>query len=147
MISIINGPNLNLLGRREPDVYGYRTFEDFLALLHREYPAVEIRYFQSNIEGEIVDEIQRAGFDPQCSGIILNPGGYTHYSVAIADAVAAVPSPVVEVHISNIHAREEFRRQSVTAVSARGLIAGLGLSGYSLALRFLLGLSPNSSVE
>lgn len=139
MITIINGPNLNLLGRREPDIYGHRSFEDFLEELRGEFPHEEIRYFQSNIEGEIVDEIQRAGFEDGCRGIILNPGGYTHYSVAIADAVAAVPTPVVEVHISNIHSREEFRRQSITASSARGVIAGLGLTGYSLALRFLIG--------
>ena len=138
MITIINGPNLNLVGRREPDVYGERSFEDYLAELRRDFDGVEIRYFQSNVEGEIVDEIQRSGFDPSCEGIILNPGGYSHYSVAIADAVAAVPARVVEVHISNIHAREEYRRHSVTAERAAGVIAGFGLKGYRLALQSFL---------
>ena len=138
MITIINGPNLNLVGRREPDVYGERSFEDYLAELRRDFDGVEIRYFQSNIEGEIVDEIQRSGFDPSCEGIILNPGGYSHYSVAIADAVAAVAARVVEVHISNIHAREEYRRHSVTAERAACVIAGFGLKGYRLALQSFL---------
>lgn len=137
MISIINGPNLNLLGRREPEIYGRQDFMSFLESLHMDFPDVDIEYFQSNSEGEIIDEIQQKGFNPDCSGIILNPGGYSHYSVAIADAVAAVHVPVVEVHISNIHAREEFRHTSVTARAAKGVVAGLGLEGYRLALSYL----------
>lgn len=137
MIAIINGPNLNLLGKRQPEIYGTRSLDDLFHEIKNEFPDLEIQSFQSNIEGELVDAIQRAGFDSDCRGIVLNPGGYTHYSVAIADAIAAVPVPVVEVHISNIHSREEFRRQSVTAASARGLIAGLGLDGYKLAIRYL----------
>ena len=138
MISIINGPNLNLLGQREPEIYGARDFMSFLDEIHRDFPEEEIVYFQSNCEGEIIDEIQRKGFDPSCRGIVLNPGGYTHYSVAIADAVSAIPVPVVEVHISNIHAREDFRHTSVTAWAAKGVITGLGLDGYRLALNFLM---------
>ena len=136
--AIINGPNLNLLGKRQPEIYGHETFDDTLAEIRAAFPATEIKYFQSNCEGEIIDEIQRKGFDPSCCGIVLNPGGYTHYSVAIADAVAAVPVPVVEVHISNIHAREDFRHTSVTARAAKGVITGLGLDGYRLALNFLM---------
>src|ERR1700749_5238669 len=106
-IAIINGPNLNLLGTREPEIYGSRTFEQFFGELKNKYPAVEFSYFQSNVEGELIDELQRVGFS--YDGIILNPGGYTHTSVAIVDAIAAIPAPVIEVHISNVHAREEFR--------------------------------------
>ena len=138
MIAIINGPNLNLLGSREPELYGTEGFFDFLERLRREYPAEEITYYQSNIEGALVDEIQKMGMDGRCKGIILNPGAYSHYSIAIADAVAAVRVPVVEVHITNIHAREESRRKSVTGERARGIIAGLGLDGYRLALIHLL---------
>ncbi len=112
-ISIINGPNLNLLGKREPDKYGNRSFEDYLAFLEKEYPAVSFGYFQSNVEGELIDEIQRKGFSSD--GIILNAGGYTHTSVAIADAIASVKTPVIEVHITNIAAREEFRQTSLIA--------------------------------
>lgn len=138
MLTIINGPNLNLLGKREPEIYGHKSFKEFLEQLRSDYPDEKIEYFQSNIEGEIVDALQRSGFDPACRGIILNPGGYTHYSVAIADAVAAVSAGVVEVHISNIHSREEYRRVSVTAEKAEGLIAGLGLEGYRLAVEYFL---------
>lgn len=138
MISIINGPNLNLLGKREPDIYGHRSFEDFLGELRAELPGETINYFQSNSEGEIIDELQRRGFEADCRGIILNAGGYSHYSVAIADAVAAIPAPVVEVHISNIHAREDFRHSTVTAKRARGVVAGLGLEGYRLAALYLM---------
>jgi 3-dehydroquinate dehydratase-2 len=134
-IAIINGPNLNLLGKREPGIYGDRGFDGFLAELRARHPDVDIAYHQSNLEGEIVDALQREGF--QADGIILNPGGYTHTSVAIGDAVAAVPAPVVEVHISNVHAREAFRRISHVSAKCRGTIAGLGLEGYELALRFL----------
>lgn len=135
-ISIINGPNLNLLGTREPEVYGSRTFEQFFGDLQKKYPAVQFTYFQSNVEGELVNELQRAG--SAADGIILNPGGYTHTSVAIGDAIAAIKAPVVEVHISNVHAREEFRRLSHVSGKAKGTIAGLGLKGYELAVRYFL---------
>jgi 3-dehydroquinate dehydratase-2 len=135
-ISIINGPNLNLLGTREKDIYGSESFDAYLASLRSSFPDTEISYFQSNVEGELINEIQRAGF--VADGIILNPGGYTHTSVAIGDAIAAVKAPVIEVHISNIHAREEFRRLSHVSAKARGTIAGLGLKGYELALRYFL---------
>jgi 3-dehydroquinate dehydratase II len=134
-IAIINGPNLNLLGKRETGVYGNMSFEEFLTGLKAKYPSVEISYFQSNVEGEIINEIQRAGFS--YNGIILNPGGYTHTSVAIGDAVAAVKAPVVEVHISNVHAREDFRKLSHVSAKAAGTIFGLGLKGYDLALQWL----------
>lgn len=135
-IAIINGPNLNLLGKREPGIYGSQSFEDFLGELKVKYAQLDISYFQSNVEGELVNEIQRVGFDHD--GIILNPGGYTHTSVAIGDAVAAITTPVVEVHISNVHAREEFRRLSHVSGKAVGTITGLGLQGYELALQWLI---------
>jgi 3-dehydroquinate dehydratase-2 len=135
-IAIINGPNLNLLGRREPEVYGSQTFEQYYEELRATYPAVTFSYFQSNVEGELIDELQRVGFSSD--GIVLNPGGYTHTSVAIGDAIAAIKAPVIEVHISNIHAREEFRRISHVSAKAKGTIAGLGLKGYELAVRFFL---------
>jgi len=135
-ISIINGPNLNLLGTREKDIYGSQSFDAYLTSLRSSFPDAEISYFQSNVEGELINEIQRAGF--VADGIILNPGGYTHTSVAIGDAIAAAKAPVIEVHISNIHAREEFRRLSHVSAKARGTIAGLGLKGYELALRYFL---------
>ena len=135
-IAIINGPNLNLLGKRETDIYGNQPFEQYLELLIIKYPAVTISYFQSNVEGELVNELQRVGFDHD--GIILNPGGYTHTSVAIGDAVAAITTPVVEVHISNVHAREEFRKLSHISGKAAGSIFGLGLKGYELALEWLV---------
>jgi 3-dehydroquinate dehydratase-2 len=133
-IAIINGPNLNLLGTREPEVYGNQTFEQYFAQLGALYPDVEFSYFQSNVEGELINELQRVGFS--VDGIILNPGGYTHTSVAIGDAIAAIKSPVIEVHISNVHAREEFRRLSHVSGKAEGTIAGLGLKGYELAVRW-----------
>jgi len=136
-ITIINGPNLNLLGTREPEVYGNRTFEQYFAALKQQFPGVTFDYFQSNIEGELIDELQRTGFSSD--GIILNPGGYTHTSVAIGDAIAAIPAPVIKVHISNVHAREEFRRLSHVSAKAKGTIAGLGLEGYTLAVRYFLG--------
>jgi 3-dehydroquinate dehydratase II len=136
-ISIINGPNLNLLGKRETDVYGNVSFEEYLAGLKSKYPAIEIGYFQSNIEGEIIDEIQRVGFTSD--GIIFNPAGYTHTSVAIGDAIAAIKAPVVEVHISNVHAREDFRKLSHVSAKVAGSIFGLGLKGYELALQWLTG--------
>ncbi len=135
-IAIINGPNLNLLGTREPEVYGSVTFTQYFDDLKALFPSVEFSYFQSNIEGELINELQRTGFF--VDGIILNPGGYTHTSVAIGDAVAAIKAPVIEVHISNIHAREEFRRLSHVSAKARGTIAGLGLRGYELAVRYFL---------
>jgi 3-dehydroquinate dehydratase-2 len=135
-ITIINGPNLNLLGKREPGVYGSESFDSYFLKLKERYPQIEIEYFQSNIEGELIDAIQKAGFSS--TGIILNPGGYTHTSVAIGDAIASIKTPVIEVHISNIHAREEFRKISHVSAKARGTICGLGLSGYSLAIDFLL---------
>ncbi len=133
-ITIINGPNLNLLGKREPGVYGHRTFEEWLEQLKQDFPGVIFTYHQSNIEGEIINYLQQADAD----GIILNPAGYTHTSVAIGDAIAAIKVPVVEVHISNVHAREEFRKLSYISAKAVGTIAGLGLTGYSLAVRYLL---------
>ena len=138
-ITIINGPNLNLLGRREPDKYGNSTFEDYLDTLKKRYTEIVFNYFQSNIEGEIIDEIQRSGFS--VDGIILNAGGYTHTSVAISDAIAAVKAPVIEVHITNIAAREEFRHTSMIARSCAGSIAGFGLESYRLAVEALAGIT------
>jgi 3-dehydroquinate dehydratase II len=135
-IAIINGPNLNLLGAREPEVYGNQTFEQYYEELRATYPAVTFSYFQSNVEGELINELQRVGFSSD--GILLNPGGYTHTSVAIGDAIAAIKAPVIEVHISNVHAREEFRRLSHVSAKARGTISGLGLKGYELALHYFL---------
>lgn len=138
MILIINGPNLNLLGQREKEIYGSENFGDFLERLRAEYPEADIDYLQSNSEGSIIDAVQEYGFTPDCRGIIINPGAYSHYSIAIADAIAAVKVPVIEVHISNIHAREEYRHLCLTGSKARGVIAGLGLDGYRLALQHLL---------
>ena len=135
-ISIINGPNLNLLGIREPGIYGRESFEEYLLELKAKYPQIEFTYFQSNIEGELINELQRVGFE--YDGIILNPGGYTHTSVAIGDCIAAIKAPVVEVHISNIHGREDFRKFSHVSGKAAGSIMGLGLKGYELALLYLL---------
>ena len=135
-ITIVNGPNLNLLGKREPEVYGNETFETFLINLIKIFPDVQFQYFQSNIEGELVNAIQEYGFTTD--GIILNPAGYTHTSVAIGDAVAAIPAAVVEVHISNIFAREEFRKHSHVSAKCDGVISGLGLKGYELAVRYLI---------
>lgn len=138
MILIINGPNLNLLGKREPDIYGKESFEDFLNRLKKEFPEEKIEYFQSNSEGAIIDAIHASGYNPDCRGIIINPGAYSHYSIAIADALGSIPIPAIEVHISNIHAREEYRRTSVTAEKTKGVIAGLGLQGYRLALLHII---------
>ena len=135
-ISIINGPNLNLIGTRETDVYGSETFEHYFQKLRKKYEHVDFDYFQSNIEGEIINEIQRAGL--KMDGIILNPGGYSHTSVAIGDAVAGIKVPVVEVHISNIDAREEFRKLSHVSAKCKGTISGLGLKGYALAVEYFL---------
>lgn len=133
-IAIINGPNLNLLGKRETGFYGDQSFDDYLKELRLKFQDIEILYFQSNVEGELVSKIQEFGFS--CAGIILNGGAYTHTSIAMADAIAAVPSTVVEVHISNIFAREDFRHVSYTAAKSRGCISGMGLKGYELALHF-----------
>jgi 3-dehydroquinate dehydratase II len=134
-IEIINGPNLNLLGKREPEKYGYASFDDYLLKLRSWFPEFSFSYFQSNIEGELIDEIQKS--DNKFDGIILNAGGYTHTSVAITDAIAAVSTPVIEVHITNIAAREEFRHTSLIARNCRGSIAGFGLDSYRLAVEAL----------
>jgi len=135
-IAIINGPNLNLLGKREVDIYGGESFDKYLTTLREKYADIEISFFQSNVEGELINEIQRAGFT--VDGIIFNPGGYTHTSVAIGDAIAAISAPVIEVHISNIFGREEFRKLSHVSGKAKGVISGLGLKGYELALAYLI---------
>jgi 3-dehydroquinate dehydratase-2 len=135
-IAIINGPNLNMLGKREPDVYGSKSFEQYLGELRELFPRVTFDYFQSNIEGEIVDRLQQVGFS--FDGIVLNPAAYTHTSVAIGDAIAAIKAPVVEVHISNVHAREDFRKLSHVSGKSAGSIIGLGLKGYELAVRWLV---------
>lgn len=135
-ISIINGPNLNLLGKREPGIYGSTSFEQFFEGLKKKYPQIDLHYFQSNVEGELINELQRVGFDHD--GIILNPGGYTHTSVAIGDTLAAITTAVIEVHISNVHAREDFRKLSHVSGKAAGSIIGLGLKGYELAIQYFL---------
>ena len=135
-IQIINGPNINLLGKREPSIYGSVSFEDYLAELRAKYPEVQIDYYQSNIEGELIDKIQQVGFD--ADGIILNAGAYTHTSIALQDAIRAVKSPVVEVHISNVHTREAFRHVSMISCACVGVICGFGLNSYRLALEALL---------
>ena len=134
--AIINGPRLNLLGQREKDIYGNIPFEKYLDGLRTRFPLVEISYFQSNVEGELMNELHRVGFDHD--GIILNAAGYTHTSVAIGDAVAAIKTPVIEVHISNVHAREDFRKLSHVSGKAVGSIFGLGLKGYELALQWFI---------
>ncbi len=135
-ISIINGPNLNLIGTRETDVYGSESFEHYFQKLRKKYENVDFDYFQSNVEGELINDIQRAGM--KMDGIILNPGGYTHTSIAIGDAIAAIKVPVIEVHISNIDAREEFRKLSHVSAKCKGTISGLGLKGYALAVEYFL---------
>ena len=135
-IAIINGPNLNLLGKREVDIYGNMPFEHYFDQIRKKYPGITFHYFQSNIEGEIIDELQRVGFDHD--GIIINPAGYTHTSVAIGDAIAAIQAPVIEVHISNVHAREEFRKLSHVSGKSVGSIFGLGLKGYELAVEWFI---------
>lgn len=138
-IAIINGPNLNLLGKRETDIYGNESFDTYFQKLVSAFPHVTFSFYQSNVEGELINEIQRVGFDHD--GIVFNPGGYTHTSVAIGDAIAAIKAPVVEVHISNIFGREEFRKLSHVSGKARGVISGLGLKGYVLAIAYLV--NPN----
>ncbi|MDR3340199.1 MAG: type II 3-dehydroquinate dehydratase [Candidatus Symbiothrix sp.] len=131
-IQIINGPNLNLLGIREPGIYGTSSFEDYLQELAEIYSGIEIRYYQSNVEGELINKIHETGFT--CDGIILNAGAYTHTSIAIHDAIKSVKSPVIEIHISNVHTRESFRRQSMIAGACKGVIAGFGMNSYRLAI-------------
>lgn len=135
-ISIINGPNLNLLGTREPGIYGNQTFEEYYSQLQKKYPLVFFQYYQSNVEGELINYLQKEGFSND--GIIINPGGYTHTSVAIGDAIAAIVTPVIEVHISNVQAREDFRKLSHISAKCKGTISGLGLKGYELAVQFFI---------
>lgn len=134
-ILIINGPNLNLLGVREPEVYGNQSFDQFFEKLTHRFPNVELFYFQSNHEGALIDKLHEAGFD--FNGIVLNAGGFSHTSIALADAISAITTPVVEVHISNTFAREQYRHTDVLAGKCKGLIAGLGLEGYALAIKYL----------
>lgn len=135
-IAILNGPNLNLLGKREPEVYGTQTFEDYFELLKDKFPQIELTYYQSNIEGELIGKIQELGFT--YDGIILNAGAYTHTSIGIGDAIKAVTTPVIEVHISNTYARESFRHQSYISGNAKGVILGFGLKSYDLAIQSFL---------
>jgi 3-dehydroquinate dehydratase-2 len=137
-IIIINGPNLNLLGKREPEIYGANSFDDYFKVLQNKFLDVDLSYFQSNIEGEIIDKLHEVGFN--YDGIILNAAAYTHTSVGIGDAVKGIETPVVEVHISNVHAREEFRHQSFIAANAKGVIVGFGLKSYELAVQSFLEL-------
>jgi len=135
-IIIINGPNLNLLGKREPSIYGRKTFEEYFETLQMEFPGITLHYFQSNSEGKIIDKLHETGFSYH--GIVLNAGAYTHTSVAIADAIAAIETPVVEVHVSNVFAREAYRQHSYLSEKCVGSIVGLGLKGYELAVRYFL---------
>ena len=135
-IIIINGPNLNLLGKREQETYGNKSFNSYFQELEVEFPFLELTSFQSNVEGEIINKIQEIGFS--LDGIVLNAGGYTHTSVAIADAIAAIKTPVIEVHISNVYAREEYRHQSLMAKNCKGVIAGFGLDSYKMAINSFL---------
>jgi len=134
-IQIINGPNLNLLGKREPSIYGSESFEDFFETLKKRFPALTLHYYQSNVEGEIVNKLHEVGFS--FDGIILNAGAYTHTSVAIHDAIGGIKTPVVEVHISNVYAREEFRHKSLITSKCAGMLTGFGMEGYALALTYL----------
>lgn len=135
-IEIINGPNLNLLGVREPGIYGHTAFDAYLAALRKRYPGIAIGFYQSNIEGELINRIQQVGFE--CEGIVLNAGAYTHTSIALHDAIKSVTAPVVEVHISNVHRREEFRRHSMISPACMGVICGFGLDSYRLAVEALI---------
>lgn len=135
-IQIINGPNINLLGKREPSIYGSQSFEDYLEELKERYPEVAFEYYQSNVEGEMINKIHEVGFD--FDGIVLNAGAYTHTSIALQDAIRAVKSPVIEVHISNVHKREEFRHKSLISCACVGVICGFGLNSYRLAVEALL---------
>lgn len=133
---IINGPNLNLLGKREPEIYGSESFEDFMGQLKSQFSSIDLEYYQSNIEGELIDKLHEVGFD--YDGIVLNAGAYTHTSIGIGDAVKAIETPVVELHISNVHSREDFRHKSFIAANAKGVIFGFGLKGYELAIKSFL---------
>lgn len=135
-IQIINGPNINLLGKREPSIYGAVSFEDYLQQLKAKYPEIEIGYYQSNVEGEMINRLHEVGFS--CDGIILNAGAYTHTSIALQDAIRAITTPVIEVHISNVHAREEFRHKSMISCACKGVICGFGLESYRLGVEALL---------
>ncbi|WP_288055483.1 type II 3-dehydroquinate dehydratase [Xylanibacter rodentium] len=135
-IQIINGPNLNMLGRREPGIYGSSSFEDYLSGLRAKFPDIEIGYYQSNIEGELIDRMQQVGFG-ECDGIVLNAGAYTHTSVALQDCIRSLQTPVIEVHISNVHRREEFRHRSMISCACLGVICGFGLDSYRLAVEAL----------
>lgn len=142
-ILIVNGPNLNLLGRREPGIYGSSSFEEFLPQLRQRYPQVEIAYYQSNVEGELINKMQEEGFPDSpdgkgCDGIVLNAGAYTHTSIALHDCIRSLKAPVIEVHISNVHQREEFRHRSMISSACRGVICGFGLDSYRLAVEAFL---------
>jgi 3-dehydroquinate dehydratase-2 len=138
-IQIINGPNLNLLGQREPGIYGSESFEAYLPELQKRYPDVEISYFQSNVEGELINKMQETGFFGDCDGIVLNAGAYTHTSIALQDCIRSLKCPVIEVHISNVHQREEFRHHSMISCACKGVICGFGLDSYRLAIEALRG--------
>lgn len=135
-IIIINGPNLNLLGKREPEVYGSTSFEDYFSTLQKQFPSINFEYYQSNVEGELINKLHEIGFS--VDGIIMNAGAYTHTSIGIADAIAGISSPVVEVHISNVYAREEYRHQSLMAKNCLGVIVGFGLASYELAISYII---------
>ncbi|MBK7650236.1 MAG: type II 3-dehydroquinate dehydratase [Flammeovirgaceae bacterium] len=134
-IQIINGPNLNLLGKREPETYGNQTFEEYFATLKNRFPKIELAYYQSNVEGELVNKLHEVGFS--VDAIVLNAGAYTHTSVALHDAIAAIKTPVIEVHISNVYAREEFRHKSLITSKCVGLITGFGMEGYAMAIQYI----------
>ena len=139
-ILIVNGPNLNLLGVREPSIYGHDSFESYMPQLRAEFPDVKIKYYQSNVEGELINKLQEVGFE--YDGIVLNAGAYTHTSIALLDCIRSLRCPVVEVHISNVHAREEFRHKSMISEACLGVICGFGLAGYKMAIEGLLAQSP-----
>lgn len=141
-IQIINGPNINLLGKREPSIYGAVSFDAYLEDLRRLYPDVELHYYQSNIEGELINKLHETGFD--FDGIVLNAGAYTHTSIALQDAIRAITSPVIEVHISNVHRREEFRHKSMISCACMGVICGFGLNSYRLGVEALLDACPRT---
>lgn len=141
-ILIVNGPNLNLLGVREPSIYGHDSFESYMPQLRAEFPDVKIKYYQSNVEGELINKLQEVGFE--YDGIVLNAGAYTHTSIALLDCIRSLRCPVVEVHISNVHAREEFRHKSMISEACLGVICGFGLAGYKMAIEGLLGHTPTA---
>lgn len=139
-ILMVNGPNLNLLGVREPSIYGYDSFESYMPQLRADFPDVKIKYYQSNVEGELINKLQEVGFE--YDGIVLNAGAYTHTSIALLDCIRSLRCPVVEVHISNVHAREEFRHKSMISAACLGVICGFGLAGYKMAIEGLLRHTP-----